>query len=86
MNRKIIIKSDDFRREILFFLTEIGVGIPIEWTDEVLDRVRNAAIEAFERMGVALEVDDQPQSPFCRRGLETENITKEILMRLKQVS
>jgi hypothetical protein len=83
MNRKIIIKSGDFDREILFFLREIGAGIPIDWDNETLDRVRNAAIEAFERMGVGLEIDDQVQSPYYGRGLEAESITRKILMRLK---
>lgn len=83
MNRKIIIKSNDFDSEILFFLTEIGAGIQINWDSESLDRVRNAAIGAFERMGVVLEIDDPIHFPSCRRGLESETIPKEILMRLK---
>jgi hypothetical protein len=62
MNRKIIIKSDDFNREIFSFLKEVGVDMPIDWNIETLDRVRDAVIEAFEKMGVALEIDDRLQS------------------------
>ncbi len=62
MNRKIIIKSDDFNREIFSFLKEVGADMPIDWDIETLDRIRNAAIEAFEKMGIALEIDDRLQS------------------------
>ena len=62
MNRKIIIKSNDFNREIFSFLKEVGADIPIDWSIEALDRIRNAVIEAFEKMGVTLEMDDRLQS------------------------
>jgi hypothetical protein len=62
MNRKIIIKSYDFNREIFSFLKEVGADIPIDWSIEALDRIRNAVIEAFEKMGVTLEMDDRLQS------------------------
>ena len=62
MNLKIIIKSYDFNREIFSFLKEVGADIPIDWSIEALDRIRNAVIEAFEKMGVTLEMDDRLQS------------------------
>ena len=62
MNLKIIIKSYDFNREIFSFLKEVGADIPIDWNIEALDRIRNAVIEAFEKMGVTLEMDDRLQS------------------------
>jgi len=62
MNRKIIIKSDDFNKEIFSFLREVGVDMPLDWNIEVLDRIKNTVIETFEKMGVTLEIDDHPQS------------------------
>jgi hypothetical protein len=62
MNRKIIIRSDDFNSEILSFLTEVGADMPIDWNIEALDRIRNAVIETYEKMGVTLEIDDRLQS------------------------
>ena len=62
MNNKIIIKSSDFSREIFSFLKEVGADVPIDWNIEAIDRVRNAVIEAFEKMGVTLEIDDRLQS------------------------
>jgi len=62
MDRKIIIKMEDLTKEIHSFLAEVGAGMPVDWDTEALDRVRNAAIEAYEKMGVKLEVDDQSQS------------------------
>ena len=62
MNRKIIIKSYDFNREIFSFLKEVGVDMPIDWNIEALDQIKNAVIEAFEKMGVTLEIDDRLQS------------------------
>jgi hypothetical protein len=62
MKRKIIIKSEDFNREIFSFLKEVGADIPIDWNIEALDRIRNAVIEAYEKMGVTLEIDDRLQS------------------------
>lgn len=62
MKRKIIIKSDDFNREIFSFLKEVGADMPIDWNIEALDRIRNAVIEAYEKMGVTFEIDDRLQS------------------------
>ena len=87
MNRKIIIKSDDFSKEIFSFLKEVGADMPIDWNLEALDRIRNAVIEAFEKMGVTLEVDDRLQSissPYLtQREVELECITEETPLRLK---
>jgi hypothetical protein len=62
MNRKIIIKSDDFNKEIFSFLKEVGADMPMDWNIEALDRIKNAVIETFGKMGVTLEIDDRPQS------------------------
>ena len=62
MKRKIIIESDDFNREIFSFLNEVGADMPIEWDIEALDRIRSAVIEAYEKMGVTLEINDRLQS------------------------
>ena len=87
MNQKIIIKSGDFSREIFYFLKEVGADIPIDWNIEALDRIRNAVIEAFEKMGVTLEIDDRLQSissPYLtKREVELECITEETPLRLK---
>ena len=87
MNRKIIIKSDDFSKEIFSFLKEVGTDMPMDWNLEALDRIRNAVIEAFEKMGVTLEVDDRLQSissPYLtQREVKLECITEETPLRLK---
>jgi len=87
MNQKIIIKSDDFNKEIFSFLKEVGADMPMDWNIEALDRIRNAVIEAFEKMGVTLEVDDRLQSissPYLtQREVELECITEETPLRLK---
>ncbi len=62
MNRKIIIKTEDFNQEIYFFLTDIMAGMPLEWNLEALGMVRNAVIRAFEKMGITVEIDDQLSS------------------------
>lgn len=62
MNRKIIIESDDFNEEMFSFLNEVGADMPINWNMEALDRIKNAVIKAFEKMGVTLEIDDRLQS------------------------
>ncbi len=62
MNRKIIIESDDFNKEVFSFFNELGADTPVNWNAGVLDRVKNAVIRAFEEMGVTLEVDDRVQS------------------------
>jgi len=62
MNRKIIIKSDDFDKEIFSFLKEVGADMPLSWNLEALDWIKNAVIETFGKMGVTLEIDDRLQS------------------------
>jgi hypothetical protein len=59
MGRKIIIKTDDFDKEIRSFLRDVGADMPIDWGREALDQVKNAVIEAFKKMGVGLELDDR---------------------------
>ncbi len=61
MNRKIIIRSDDFDREILFFLNEVGADTPLEWNREALDQLKKAVVEVFAEMGVTLEIDNRNQ-------------------------
>jgi hypothetical protein len=72
MNRKMIIKMEDFNREICFFLTEIMAGMPMDWNIEALGMVRNAVIRAFEKMGITVEIDDRlsSQLPTLGSGLE----------------
>lgn len=62
MNRKIIIKSDDFDKEIFSFLKEVGADMPLDRNFEALDWIKNAVIETFGKMGVRLEIDDRLQS------------------------
>ena len=62
MRRKIIIKMDDFNNEIYFFLKEVGAGIPLDWSIDALEVVRNAVIGAFDKMGIKIEIDDHLQS------------------------
>ena len=76
MNRKIIIKADDFDREIRSFLTEIGADMPVDWNIEALDDVRNAVIKAFEDMHVTLEIDVRLQPPIYSKGLSAQSITE----------
>ena len=57
MDRKIIIKTDDFDNEIRSFLGDVGADMPIDWDKEALDQVKNAVIEAFKKMGVGIEVE-----------------------------
>jgi hypothetical protein len=70
MNRKIIIKSDDFDKEIFSFLKGVGADMPLDWNIEALDWIRNAVIETFGKMGVTLEIDDRLQSipPYLTKG------------------
>jgi len=56
MNRKIIIRAKDRDTEIYSFLTQVGADIPINWSSKALALVRNAVIEAYDKMGVTLEV------------------------------
>jgi hypothetical protein len=62
MNRKIIIKSDDFDKEIFSFLKEVGTDMPLDWNIEALNCIKNAVIETFGKMGVTLEIDERFQS------------------------
>ncbi len=57
MKRKIIIPIDDFNDEVVLFLRAVGAGVPANWSAEVLALVRNAAVAAYEKMGMILEVD-----------------------------
>ncbi len=59
MDRKIIIRMEDFNREIYFFLTEIMAGMPMDLNIEALGVVRNAVIRAFEKMQITVEIDDR---------------------------
>ena len=59
MCRKVIIKTDDFDKEIRSFLKDVGADMPIDWDTEALDQVKRAVIEAFQKIGVGLEVDDR---------------------------
>ena len=64
MNRKIIIKAKDFDKEICSFLTQVGADIPINWSSNALALVRDAVIEAYDKMGITLEVDECLQKIF----------------------
>jgi hypothetical protein len=71
VNRKIIIRSDDFDREIFFFLNEVGADIPVEWNREALDQLKNVVVDVFAEMGVTLEIDNRYQHippPLSKRG------------------
>jgi hypothetical protein len=70
MNRKIIIQSDDFDKEIFSFLREVVADMPVDWDHETIGWIRNTVIDAFEKMGITLEIDDRPQSLFSRRWVE----------------
>ena len=64
---KIIIKSGDFDREILSFLTEIAGDLPMDWNIEALECVRDAVIDAFKKMGIVLEIDKRLRSSIGKR-------------------
>ena len=57
MKRKIIIPIDDFNSEVVLFLRAVGAGVPANWSAEALALVREAAVTAYEKMGMILEVD-----------------------------
>ncbi len=59
MSRKIIIKTDDFDKEIRSFLGDVGADMPVDWNIEALDQVKAAVVKAFNRMGVGFEIDDR---------------------------
>jgi hypothetical protein len=56
MNRKIIIKARGFNKEICSFLTQVGADIPINWSSNALALVRDAVIEAYNKMEITLEI------------------------------
>ena len=64
MNRKIIIGAKEFDKEIFSFLTQVGADIPVDWNNNALALVRDAVIEAYDKMGIALEVDECLQKIF----------------------
>ena len=64
MNRKIIIRAKDLDKEICSFLTQVGADIPIDWNSNALALVRNAVIEAYDKMGITFEVDERLQKIF----------------------
>jgi hypothetical protein len=70
MNRKIIIHSDDFDKEIFIFLREVVADMPIDWDHEAIGWIRNTVIDAFEKMGIVLEIDERLQSSIGERWLE----------------
>jgi hypothetical protein len=72
MDRKIIIKAKDLDEEICSFLTQVGADIPIDWSSNALALVRGAVIEAYDKMGITLEVDVCLQKRFIS-ALSTSN-------------
>jgi hypothetical protein len=70
MNRKIIIQSADFDKEIICFLREVVADMPVHWDHEAINRIRNTVIDAFEKMGVMLEIDERLQSSISKRWVE----------------
>ncbi len=70
MNRKIIIHSDDFDKEIFIFLREVVADMPIDWDHEAIGRIRNTVIDAFKKMGIILEIDERLQSSIGKRWAE----------------
>ena len=74
MDRKIIIKAKDLDKEIYSFLTQVGADIPIQWPNNALALIRGAVIEAYDKMGIILEVDECLQKRFIT-ALSTSNRT-----------
>ena len=70
MNPKIIIRSDDFDREIFIFLKEVVVDMPIDWDYDAIGRIRDTVIDAFIKMGIILEIDERPESSIGKRWVE----------------
>ena len=64
MNRKIIIRESDFNKEIYSFLAGIGADNSLDWNIEALDQIKDAAVDAFGKMGAILEMDDQPEASY----------------------
>jgi hypothetical protein len=70
MNRKIIIRSNDFDREIFIFLKEVVADMPIEWDYDAISRIRDTVIDTFEKMGIVLEIDERLESSIGKRRTE----------------
>ncbi len=66
MKRKIIIPIDDFNDEVVLFLRAVGAGVPASWSDEALALVREAAVTAYEKVGMILEVDRRKAADHSR--------------------
>ena len=49
MSRKIIIKTDDFDKEIRSFLGDVGADMPIKWNIEALDQVKMQLLKPLRR-------------------------------------
>ena len=64
MDRKIIIRVSDFNKEIYSFLLGIGADNSLDWNIDALDEVKDAIVDAFGKMGVTLEIDDQPEASY----------------------
>ena len=69
MNRKIIIRAKDLDKEVRSFLTQVGADIPVDWTGNVLGLVRDAVIEAYDKMGINLEIDESHPKNIHGRSL-----------------
>jgi hypothetical protein len=76
MNRKIIIHSDDFDKEIFSFLREVVADMPIDWDHEAIGRIRNTVIDAFKKMGITIEIDERLQSSITKRCVGGIRLTK----------
>jgi len=74
MDRKIIIRLSDFNKEIYSFLMGIGADNSLDWNIGALDQVRHAVVDAFGKMGVTLEVDDElePSYPLFNNWISGE--------------
>ncbi len=64
MNRKIIIRASDLNTRVYSFLTGIGADNSPDWNCEALDQVRHAVVNAFGKMGLTLEIDDQLETSY----------------------
>ena len=61
MDRKIIIRAKDLDKEICSCLKQVGADIPINWSSNALALVRDAVIEAYNKMEITLEIDERLQ-------------------------
>ena len=76
MDRKIILKVEEFDGKIHSLPGEVSTEMPLNWDAEVLAAVRNAVIEAFGKMGA-----ESPSSLFNqwiweRKGEEMNHLEK----------